>query len=272
MGVIQDHKNLKSNNNIYTVFSIINRGKAVPVIVDYKDYKYISSLNKSWYLNEYGSVVCQHQHNGNTIELYLHEIVMALKHKELNINTEKKPILHINRVGNDNRRENLMYDLINKDINKNLKKKKRIITLPRNSKINPNNIPTYIWYMKPDDTHGDRFIVDIGDISWKTTSSTKYSLKYKLEEAKKFLRELELIKPELFEEYSMNGEFNSGGKKMLNSFHKLIQEGGFISYSNSNKFKNNNLTDKYLKEDLSGLSQDEISDLNAFSIYDIFMK
>ena len=54
--------------------------------------------------------------------------------------------------------------------------------------------------MKPNGSHGDRFMVEIGDVKWKTTSSKKLSLKYKLEEAKLFLRQLKRESPELFEQ------------------------------------------------------------------------
>jgi hypothetical protein len=200
--------------------------------------------------------------------LYLHEIIMALKLKDQNKDPKKLPIIHINRLNIDNRRENLMYDVPGKDIGKNLRKKIRLINLPKNSKIDPDDIPTYVWYMKPDSSHGERFLIEIGDVSWKTTSSVNYSLRYKLEEAKKFLRELQLIRPDLFDEYSMNGEFNYDGKKLLDSFYVIIQSGGY----NLSRLKNDKLTQKYLKEDLSDLTESEIADLKAFSIYDMFTK
>ena len=49
-------------------------------------------------------------------------------------------------------------------------KKKRTIKLPKSSGITPDDIPTYIWYVKETANHGDRFVVEIGDIKWKTTS------------------------------------------------------------------------------------------------------
>ena len=72
--------------------------------------------------------------------------------------------------------------------------------------------------MKPDSSHGERFMVNIGDINWKTTSTNELSLKYKLEEAKMFLRHLLRSRPDLYEEYSMNGDFNKEGIDLLNSY------------------------------------------------------
>ena len=47
---------------------------------------------------------------------------MKLENKEL---SEKKSILHINKLNIDNRIENLMYDTKNKDIKKNINAKSR---------------------------------------------------------------------------------------------------------------------------------------------------
>lgn len=267
MGIIDRYKHIKYKNNSYTIFPIVCRTKIVPIIVDTKDFVYIKNLEKSWYINDSGAVVCHHTFKDQNMELYLHEIVMALKAKDAGETILKIPIIHINRLSIDNRRENLMYDTVDKNINKNMVKKKRIIILPKKSGINPDNIPTFVWYMKPDTTHGDRFMVTVGDISWKTSSSPKYSLKYKLEEAKKFLRALKILKPQLFDEYSMNGELNYDGKSLLNSFYNLVQQGGF----NVSKSNNNDLTDKYLKEDLNNLTVDEIACLKSFSPKNIIL-
>jgi hypothetical protein len=50
-----------------------------------------------------------------------------------------------------------------------------------------------------------------GDLKWKTTSCDKLSLKYKLEEAKKFLRQYKQRNPEEFMKNSMNSDLNANG-------------------------------------------------------------
>jgi regulatory protein YycI of two-component signal transduction system YycFG len=52
-----------------------------------------------------------------------------------------KPIIHINKLGFDNRYENLMYDETDKDVTKNLRKKKRTVVLPEDSGIDIEKIP-----------------------------------------------------------------------------------------------------------------------------------
>ena len=132
-----------------------------------------------------------------------------------------------------------------------LKKKKRTVKLPNDCDINPNDIPTYVWYLKENGNHGDRFVVEIRDkIKWKTTSSKKVSLKYKLEQAKKFLRDLKKKDPSIFKNYCMNGEFTNEGKQLLNEFYDIIKLAG---YKVNNKINLNNITNKYITPNLSNL-------------------
>jgi hypothetical protein len=120
-----------------------------------------------------------------------------------------------------------------------------------------------MWYLKPNDTHDERFNIEIGDIKWKTTSSSKLSLRYKFEEGKKYLRELKEARPEIFLENSMNGEFNLEGKKLLKSFFEISKKAGFNNLKN---LSTDNLTDRYLKEKLKGLTvfEKEILKNNTF--------
>jgi hypothetical protein len=243
-------------NNKYSVFEIKHNNIKYPVILNYQDYQYIKHLNKSWLINEFGNIYCNHTIEHKIKEIYLHDIIMNLKNKENNIKNLNKPIIHVNRLGLDLRRENLLYDIINKETNKNMVKKKRNIDLPN---IRSENIPTYIWYMKPDKTHGERFFIKIADVSWKTSSNKDLSLNYKLEEAKKFLRELKKDKPNLFDKYSMNGEFTKDGKIKLKEYFDIIEKAGINKFERLDK---DNITDYYLKEDFSKLNNYEINLLN----------
>lgn len=117
-----------------------------------------------------------------------------------------------------------------------------------------------MWYLKEDSTHGDRFIIDIGDVKWKSTASKKVSLKYKLEETKKYMRHLKLTRPDLFSDYSMNGDLNEDGIVLIDEFITISQKAGF-SLNSDVKHKN---TSKFLKEDLDGLTEEEIMLLELF--------
>lgn len=240
----QIFRDITHNTKKYGLMEIMYKEIKVPILMDYKDMHIIKQFNKKWTCNSLGYVSCTHYVNNEPHEIFLHEVIMGLANKEKNLPPNNVPIVHINKLGLDNRRENLIYDVANKEVHKNIKKKARTISFPPESGINPNEIPTYVWYLKPNDSHGERFVVDIGDIRWKTTSSNKVSLRYKLEEAKAYLRNLKNTRPDLFEDYSMNGEYNIMGKKLLESFYKIIYKYG---YTHIKKINVHNFTDQYLK-------------------------
>jgi hypothetical protein len=253
-------KHIYVNDKMYSVYKIKYKNIDFPIIID-KDFgKHIEKLNKSWHINDQGYVVTNHKlhYKGKEqiSEIGLHELIM-----KLNGNEKRKPILHVNKLTIDNRVENLMYDDINKKIKKNIKKKDRIVELPKSSGIDTEKIPTYVWYAKPDKTHGDRFVIEMGNVTWKSTASKKVSLKYKFEEVKKYLRYLQNTHPDVFTEHSMNGDLNEDGTKLLNSFYEIARSAGF---SNLYEISNNNTTE-YLEEDLNGLSDYEENLLHNFN-------
>ena len=224
----------------------------VPVVLDYSIYLRINNIIelKTFLVNDKGHIYTFY----NSELIYLHDIVLRLHNKKI----VNMPIIHINKLNMDCRVKNLMYDDKNKDINKNLNKKARTIILPKNSKINVDEIPTFVWYLKPDISHGERFMVCIDDIIWKSTSQKDLSLRYKLEETKKFLRTLKKHRPDIFKRYSLNGDLNIFGERLKDEYYKIINEANF-NYT-FNKTVN---TDTLLKENLNHLSKNEIFLLNS---------
>lgn len=251
---MNNYKFIKYEGREYAIFRINYKEHTLPGILDINDFKIVHAMNKNWHCNSNGFISCSHTTNGNTKDVYLHELVMLLKNKDNGIRNINKPIVHINRVGLDNRRENLMYDILEKDLNKNLKKKKRTVELPYDCGIDPDDIPTYVWYMKPDASHGERFAVNIGDVSWKTSSSFNLSLQYKLEEAKLFVRELLKSRNDLFDEYSMNGDYTKEGKELLHTYYDIIH---FAGYKHIQRFVPENNTFDLLKPNYDALDDDE---------------
>jgi hypothetical protein len=251
---------VKHKNKNYAVIKTKYKNMDVPVLIDLKDVSTIKNINKDWKSNKYGFISCVHtMNNDDTKDVYLHEIIMALKMKDASGKRQIKPIVHLNRIGLDNRRENLMYDVQHKDLNKNIKKKQRTITLPDNSGVKPSEIPTYVWYMKPNGSHGDRFMVDINDVQWKTTSSKSLSLRYKLEEAKAYLRELRKTRPDLFQDYSMNGDFTQVGRGLIDSYYTIVHKAG---YEHMERYIPKNITNKMLKPgSVSRLEKELLKDL-----------
>jgi len=247
---------VKYKNKNYIIVSFKYMNENVPVVFDYNIYKYIINVNKKWYINKYGIIMTNHKLNGINKEIYLHNLIMFINNKITNNKHKRVPILHINKLYIDNRIENLCYDERNKIITKNLHKKTRTIDLSKYG-INTNDIPSFVWYMKSDKSHGDRFVVKINDhddkIEWKSSSSKLLSLRYKLEETKKYIRYLKLHRDDIFRTLSMNGDLNKYGHELLQSFINIIKNAGFnMKYNYINK------TEQLIKEDLSGLSKNEI--------------
>ena len=255
MSLIESIVSLNYHNKRYVIASITKYGVKIPILLDRDVYKALRSLGKKWYVNDKNHIFCYHG-NLNQRPIFLHEIVMRLKNIE---HCSSCPILHLNNIHYDNRMENLQYDQQNKDVLKSTKKKRRIINLKRHG-INVDMLPTYLWYLKPDKTHGDRFIIDIPDIiSWRSTASKKVSLRYKLEEAKKFLRFMRKERPDIFENYSMNGDLTKNGKIKYREYQAMIKQAGFeISEPPINN------TDKFLAPDTSDLTDFETYLLYAF--------
>lgn len=247
------YKKVSYKNKYYAIIELSHKDDIKPMIMDYSDFQYIQNLNKSWKCNQSNLVSCTHTYDDTTKEIFMHDIVMSLINKENSTEKKNVPIVHINTIGLDNRRDNLIYDNQYKDENKNFKKKKRTITLPKGSGISPDELPTYVWYLKPHGSHGERFTIEIGDFKWKTTSSKKKSLRYKLEEAKQYMRELKKNRPDVFEDRCMNGEYTKHGKKLLKSYYKLSSKSGY----DIEKVSMDGITDKYLMEQNKDISKQE---------------
>jgi len=224
-------KRIRYDNIDYAVIGIKYNSIDLPIILDWKDYNQIKKFDFKWRYVNRGYVSCLYKTNDSYKELLMHEIIMTLINRENNNELENKPIIHINRIGLDNRRVNLIYN--NKNVNNNINKKKRIVKLPPSCNINPNDLPTYIWYIKEDATHGDRFMVDINGYKWKTTSSKQYSTRYKLEEAKAYVRELKRRNPEIFRNVSMNGDYNCIGEDLAKTYYDIIYMAGYTKIKRS---------------------------------------
>jgi len=245
-----DITNIQYNKKKYTVIKVQYKGNTVPIVLDASIYNKIKNYDKNWLISPSGSVYTMQDNK----MLYLHEIVYILHHEKKN----KYPLVHLNKISLDNRIENLIEDGKNKQIKKNLNKKSRTIQLEN---INVEKIPSFVWYLKSDDSHGERFQVDLGDLKWKTTSCDKLSLKYKLEEAKKFLRQYKTRKPEEFMKNSMNSDLNADGIQCKKDFYKILNRVGMNYECNIN-----DNTSELLKSDESGLTRIEKKLLKEFDM------
>lgn len=257
MKFIDNFQTVKYKNKKYIVLAAKYKSYVVPFVIDGKFMHVLSSIKQKWnYKKTGGYIASTFKTKNGEKEIFIHDMIM-------NLHTNYKPpnnyiIEHINTIGLDNRLANLRFT--SDKGTRNQKKKKRTVKLPRGCGIKADDIPTYVWYVKESGNHGPRFVVEIPQndstdpIKWKTTSSKKVSLKYKLEEAKKFLRQLQKEKPHVFQNNCMNGEFTQEGKRLLDEFYDIINLAG---YKNINKLNLNNITNKYIAPSSGKLSKKE---------------
>jgi hypothetical protein len=178
----------------YVVGFIMASGEQVTFVFDGEDFPKV--YDKTWHrcANNYvssGVIV-----GGKKKELFLHNLVMVRP-----LYTGKGPLEsvdHINRIGFDNRKENLRI-VSQSEQNFNQKSRKRIAALPADSGLTMEDIPRHIWYIKANGAHGDRFAIEFKSegITWKTTSSKTVPLRDKLIAAKAKLQEFYTAYPHL---------------------------------------------------------------------------
>jgi hypothetical protein len=210
----------------------------------------ITLPSKTFYNTKVGYISCRLKEK----PAYLHHLVMDF------VFDGKLYVEHINRIKTDNRRENLTL-VTQSAQNKNQTKRTRNVVLPTSINIKVEDIPTFMWYIKPDKSHGDRWAVEIkGKYFWKTTSSKNISTKCKFEIAKKHLRILLERQPQVFDGHSMNGDLQTKGHELELSFYEILKIAGIVYQPRKIETKN------LLKEDLNGLTITEQNIVVEYSI------
>ena len=212
-----DYRFVTHNEREYVVGTLLHNSNPVEFVFDKEDYP--SVTERAWHLasNQYISSAFQCG-DGKRRELYLHNLVMGTD--LFPGKGAKQSIDHINRNGLDNRKENLRL-LSQSQQNMNQTKKKRAVILPEGCGIDPEEIPTHIWYVRAQGQHGDRFAIEFKTegVCWKTTSSKAVSLQQKLEQAKVKLAEL-------YENYPyLNPSYNDSTREtLITSFNRICRK------------------------------------------------
>ena len=164
-------------------------------VFDYEETNFI--IKNKWYLSKKNKYIyTSFLKDGVSKYLYQHIYVMdGLVFEQ----DHAFSIDHINQIGRDNRSENLRK-LTQSHQNINRGKLKRKIELPEGCGINPQDIPTNIYYRKPQGLHGERFYIDIKFLefpfTWYSTSSKSIDLKTKLQHAILRLKQFKKENPE----------------------------------------------------------------------------
>ncbi len=195
----------------------------VPFIIDYEDYDMIKS-NYWIYINS-GYIGYSYMHDGAKKIVYMHNLLM--NNDLFQGKGAKITIDHINRIGLDNRKENLKLSTPSEQ-NYNQNKKERNLILPEGCGIDPNDIPTNIEYNKEDGAHGAYFEVvlkknGVKIVREKTTKKKGESLKSKLEQAKDIMNSYMQSNPELFQDRCINGDLSELGMNLYKSYFEILE-------------------------------------------------
>jgi hypothetical protein len=185
---------VKHDNKEYVVGILVSNGEAVPFVFDADDKDKV--YGRSWHVSSNNYIASAEIHDGNRKQLFLHNLVS--NRLDFPGKGAKETVDHINRIGFDNRKENLRI-VTQSQQNMNQTTRTRNITLPEGCEIVPEDIPRHIWYIKANGAHGNRFAIEFKTegLCWKTISSRKISLKEKLQQAKEKLQDLYTQYPHL---------------------------------------------------------------------------
>jgi hypothetical protein len=211
------YKNVLFNNKEYTVGTLTSKDEKVSFIFDTNDFDKVDG--KSWHRASNAYISHGIMIDDKKKEYYLHNLVMNLS--DFPGKGSKVTVDHINRIGFDNRKENLRV-ITQSEQNLNQSKRSRKVELPEDSELLADDIPKHIWYVKANGNHGDRFAIEFKteNVTWKTTSSKNVLLKDKLQTAKDKLQEYYIKYPYL---NPNNEETNNKIKELTDSYNEIIK-------------------------------------------------
>jgi len=221
------HKDVEYKDKKYVVaYCPFNDTEDYLFVIDYDQKDRV--INKKWHYRSGGYIGNTHTtEDGIVKQLYLHNFVMNKLTFEGK--GQHHSIDHINRIGRDNRHENLRT-LSQTLQNINQSKRERTVELPPDCGINPQDIPKNITYRKADEHHGDRFLIDIKlsteRLRWQSTSSKNIDLQTKLQHAILKLKEYNTTNKELIE---INKSINNIKQRndLIKSFNVILMKSGF---------------------------------------------
>lgn len=257
-----DYKVVKYNNKKYLVCKTINRDDKY-FIVDFKLKEKIIYLGWKYFDEGYIYLTYYAYPIKKNIHLYQHNYV---KNKlEFNGRGKFSTIDHINRVKTDNRLENLRLQSPSEQ-NNNQGRLKRTVEMPEGSGITVDDVPKYVHLKKTKE--GNRFfkvciknIPNHGKYESDSTKDANSSLRFKLEQAKKILRNVKQKYPEHFDNLNIEYLYNKESLNLVKSHNDILEKSKYPNIKeNSIKIHAKN----YLKENLNGLSEKEIIKLSNY--------
>ncbi|QKF93922.1 putative endonuclease [Fadolivirus algeromassiliense] len=248
-----DYKIVNYNNKLYIVCKKNYKNNYKLFVVDDEFKEKI--IYKNWFYIANGYIA--HQKDDKKF-VYLHKLIMDVSENK-NVN---KSIDHINRIPTDNRKENLR-SINQTEQNINQGKKIRKSALPQSCNINVDDLPRGVWYRKKHKKYAEHFVFEIKgvlNIYWESCKDKTLSLKFKLEQTKKYIRYLIEKYPEL-KKYAIENNYTDEAINLIKSYNEILKLSGYECAKN-NFIKINEKN--YLIENLDGLTEKEIGLLNEF--------
>ena len=223
------HKDIEFKDKKYTICYTSFNDEDILFVIDFNKKEQV--IYKKWHKVNSGDYIANTYYEDDEYkmkrDLYLHNLIM--NKLTFDGKGQHHSIDHINRIGRDNRKENLR-ELTQSHQNINQKKKERNIELPADCGINPQDIPKNIYYRKPEGLHGDRFYIDIklteNPFRWYSTSSKNIDLKTKLQHAILKLKEFKTNNPEYAEILDIIDNVKQRNELIV-SFNVILMKSGF---------------------------------------------
>lgn len=245
--VIKVEHNDKSYAVIVVEFNGVTLQAEIPFVIDWNKLDSIKICG--WYFKANSYIA-------TSKVVYLHNIITGA-----NIHPgkgAKSTVDHINRIGLDNRLENLCIksqteqNLNRKMVSKNstaVNSKLKIAcqTDDDTDKITASDIPPNIYFVGQSGLHGCHFSIEIRRnnkmvFRKKTTKSAKFSVKQKLEQAKNILNTAIKENDQWFNNVSICGCLTDNGEELYKSYFEILKLANVTDPINI--YKNN------IKEDL----------------------
>jgi len=256
---LTNYEIVKYNNNEYIVCKLSLVGKTKLLVVDIDDFNKIKYLKWVYMTNGYVSTRIYINRKLEII-IYIHKLIMD----DIKFTSDKtgKSVDHINRIPLDNRKENLRIINPSEQLF-NQSRKARTVKLPNNCNIKSADIPRSVSFSKARGIGGEYFEVWLAsfnnqNLRWSSARDKTLSLRFKLEQTKKYLRYLQNKYPNEFNKRHIETEYNDNEIKLIDSYNAIIKLSKF--YDKNMEIKYNQIN--YLKEDLTNLTETEIKLLN----------
>jgi hypothetical protein len=228
-----NHKDIIYEGNKYTICYTQKNEEPILFVIDSDDKDKVISY--SWHLTANNYISRTDYSDEIKKELYLHNAIMDKY--QFNGKGQTETVDHLNRIGRDNRKENLKIKSQTEQ-NFNQSKRERDIILPKDCGIDANSIPKNVYYVGANGNHGECFEINIAGFPqiipegkkkyyWRGSRSKGIDLKTKLTQAILHLKELRDKYPELKQSIKLSEDDDKERIEKAKEFNNIIKYSGY---------------------------------------------